>query len=164
MRRHPRPIETEAEPDALAASDTPPPARTLGDTSLDHLWIASRCRWGCGRRVGVLPFKLAGWPEMEIAELQARAKCSVCGRVVEISEQWGGVDEAEGTPLPDGFITPQSHPGHAVVGHRFRGWDGRIFYCDCYEPGMGYWLVNERAPTDRRVCSEADLRAYQEAE
>lgn len=144
-------------------SDTPLPARTLGDASLDHLWIASRCRWGCGRRVGVLPFRLPGWPEMTIADLQARAKCSVCGRVVEIREQWGGVDEAEGSPLGEGYITPLTNPGHAIVGRRFRGWDDRVLYCDCYEPGLGYWLVNEKAPEDRCVCSETILkRTYRE--
>lgn len=154
-------IETEPEEiDALATADTPRPPRTLGDTSIDNLWIVSRCRWGCRRTTALLPHKLPGWPDMTVEELQSRAKCSVCGRVVEISEQWGGAYAREGEALPAGFITTISHPGHAVVGKRFATWDRVALFCDCFEPNVGYWLVRERSPETRIVIPSETLKRH----
>jgi hypothetical protein len=55
--------------------------------------------------------------------------------------------------------TPETHPDHEVVGKRFRAWDTRglesaTYYCDSYDPRIGYWMTNEADPTDRKNVSE----------
>lgn len=50
--------------------------------------------------------------------------------------------------------TPATHPNHAVVGRRFRGPDGRAFYCDSWEEGRGYWMTSETDFSARRNVSE----------
>lgn len=50
--------------------------------------------------------------------------------------------------------TPETHPDHHTVGRRFRAWDGNTYYCDSYDPRIGYWMTNESDPADRRNVSE----------
>lgn len=65
--------------------------------------------------------------------------------------------------------TPQSHPDHHTVGHHFGGYSSvqkgtAIFYCDSYDPRLGYWLTNVADPEDRKNVSEAAIgRTFHEA-
>ena len=54
------------------------------------------------------------------------------------------------------IITPQTNPDHHTVGRRFKAWnDGpQVYFCDSYDPRMGYWMTNETNPEDRRNVSE----------
>lgn len=49
--------------------------------------------------------------------------------------------------------TPETHPDHHTVGVHFKG-DGVIWYCDSYDPSLGYWLTpvygERRGLTDRK--------------
>lgn len=61
--------------------------------------------------------------------------------------------------------TRQTHPDHQVVGHFFTAWnDGeQVYYCDSYDPAIGYWMTNIRNIQDRRNVSErAPGRTYHE--
>lgn len=62
--------------------------------------------------------------------------------------------------------TPQTDPDHHTVGRRFRAWrDGgpAVYFCDSYDPTMGYWMTNEADPSDRRNVSERAIgRTYHE--
>lgn len=52
--------------------------------------------------------------------------------------------------------TPESHPDHPVVGHRLRGPDLKqngkniTWYCDSYDPRLGFWLQSTEQD-DRRI-------------
>lgn len=53
--------------------------------------------------------------------------------------------------------TPLTHPDHETVGHCFQGCWGvhtRIFYCDSYDPRIGFWMVELGNPENRRNVSE----------
>lgn len=40
------------------------------------------------------------------------------------------------------LITPATHPKHHTVGKYFAsGWGGLIWYCDSYDPRLGYWMT-----------------------
>lgn len=66
--------------------------------------------------------------------------------------------------------TPQTHPGHQVVGHYFGGHSikhGRttVYFCDSYDTEIGYWMTNVEDPTDRNNVSDRAIgRAYHWAE
>ncbi len=47
------------------------------------------------------------------------------------------------------IITPQTHPNDEVVGHYFAsGGDGSIYYCDSYDPRIGYWMTDILSPVE----------------
>ena len=50
--------------------------------------------------------------------------------------------------------TPKTHPNHDTVGHNFRGWDLKIYFCDSYDPRIGYWMTETGEPGNRRNVSE----------
>ena len=56
--------------------------------------------------------------------------------------------------------TPETHPDHPVVGHDFSGtnWTDKKtsdnYYCDSYDPRIGYWMTGIEIPEDRRNVSE----------
>lgn len=50
--------------------------------------------------------------------------------------------------------TPQTHPTHETVGSYFQGWSGAIYYCDSYDPRIGFWMTSVRDSADRRNVSE----------
>src|SRR5262245_7941462 len=49
--------------------------------------------------------------------------------------------------------TPETHPDHHTVGHFFKSWP-HTYYCDSYDPRIGYWMTNVDDPADRRNVSE----------
>lgn len=49
--------------------------------------------------------------------------------------------------------TPLTHPDHPVVGRFFKFWP-RVYFCDSYDPAIGYWMTNVADPSDRRNVSE----------
>ena len=67
------------------------------------------------------------------------------------------------------IITPQSHPDHPVVGHYFGGYSyetkkTEIYFCDSYDPRIGFWLTNVKNAADRHNVSERAIgRTYHEA-
>jgi hypothetical protein len=65
--------------------------------------------------------------------------------------------------------TPESHPDHHTVGHYFGGYCNKangtaIYFCDSYDPRIGYWLTNVIDAADRKNVSEAAIgRTFHEA-
>ncbi len=66
--------------------------------------------------------------------------------------------QAQAQPLPIGLITPATHPDHAVVGMVWDGWDGFSYFCDSYDPAIGYWMTLVGAPADRRADTSGPYR------
>lgn len=66
--------------------------------------------------------------------------------------------------------TPQTHPDHHTVGHYFGGHSletntTEVYYCDSYDPAIGYWLTNARNPAERKNVSERAIgRTFHEAD
>ncbi len=58
---------------------------------------------------------------------------------------------SEATP---GLKTPQTDPGHHVLGRLWVGYPGLVYYCDSYDPRLGYWLTNIANSSDRRNVNE----------
>ncbi len=52
------------------------------------------------------------------------------------------------------IITPETHPDHETVGRNFRAFGGEIYYCDSYDPRIGFWMTNVKGNGDRRNVSE----------
>lgn len=57
------------------------------------------------------------------------------------------------------LITPKTHPNHSTVGHHYAGYSfgysrTEIYFCDSYDPRLGYWMTNVNDPADRRNVSE----------
>ncbi len=50
--------------------------------------------------------------------------------------------------------TPETDPNHYVVGKKWKGHNGYIYYCDSYDSNIGYWMTNINNPEDRRNVSE----------
>lgn len=51
--------------------------------------------------------------------------------------------------------TPQTHPDHPVVGRFFKSWSQpNVYYCDSYDPAIGFWMTNVADASDRRNVSE----------
>ena len=75
----------------------------------------------------------------------------------------------------EGLVTPQTDPQHDTVGHYFAGptlfndigkSDAQppIYYCDSYDPRMGYWMTEKSNPSNRRNVSERAIgRTYRKA-
>lgn len=57
------------------------------------------------------------------------------------------------------IMTPQTHPNHPTVGLRFRAWSIKnnkraVYFCDSFDPAIGFWMTNEQDSTDRTcVCA-----------
>lgn len=49
--------------------------------------------------------------------------------------------------------TRQTHPDHPTVGHFFTCF-GKAYYCDSYDPAIGFWMTNIADPSDHRNVSE----------
>ena len=66
--------------------------------------------------------------------------------------------------------TPKTNPDHDVVGHFFRATDWRpsppvtaMYYCDSYDPSIGYWMTNVDDASDRKNVSERAInRTFRE--
>jgi len=64
--------------------------------------------------------------------------------------------------------TPLTHPDHQTVGKRFKAWDGCTYYCDSYDPAIGFWMTPDegqtdcwgKAPNRRNVSERAVGRSY----
>jgi len=54
--------------------------------------------------------------------------------------------------------TPQTHPDHHTVGHRFKSWDGHEYYCDSYDPRQGYWMTRADAPEENKTDEHTQWR------
>jgi hypothetical protein len=54
--------------------------------------------------------------------------------------------------------TPQTDPDHPTIGRRFRAWDGHIYFCDSYDPRIGFWMTREDAPPEHRQDQSGDWR------
>jgi hypothetical protein len=46
----------------------------------------------------------------------------------------------------------------AIVGHKFKAWDGHTYICDSYDPAIGYWMTRDDAPVDHRADTEGKWR------
>jgi hypothetical protein len=53
-----------------------------------------------------------------------------------------------------GILTPANSPGHWVIGRLWVGYNGQFYFCESYDPRMGFWLRNIANPSDRRNISE----------
>lgn len=42
--------------------------------------------------------------------------------------------------------TPQTDPDHYTIGQHFSAYDGHIYYCDSYDPRIGFWMIRADAP------------------
>ena len=51
--------------------------------------------------------------------------------------------------------TQEDHP---VVGHRFKAWDGHVYFCDSYDPSIGFWMTREDAPAEHRQDQNSKWR------
>lgn len=52
------------------------------------------------------------------------------------------------------ILTPQTAPGHDVIGLTWMGFNGQLYFCDSYDPRRGFWMTNIRDLQDRRNISE----------
>lgn len=63
--------------------------------------------------------------------------------------------------MDDGIITPKTHPDHETVGHNFKGWDGKVYFCDSYDPRIGFWMTEVGNTENRKNVSERAIgRTY----
>lgn len=46
----------------------------------------------------------------------------------------------------------------SIVGSKFKAWDGHVYVCDSYEPGLGFWMTREDAPEEHRADREGEWR------
>lgn len=61
------------------------------------------------------------------------------------------------------ILTPQNSPDHWAIGRLWVGWNSQIYYCDSYDPSMGFWMTNIGDAGDRRNISErAPTRTFHE--
>jgi hypothetical protein len=53
-------------------------------------------------------------------------------------------------------MLPEQHPDHPVIGRYFiSGMGGAIYYCDSYDPAMGFWMTPAReGDTYHKVISD----------
>ena len=64
--------------------------------------------------------------------------------------------------------TPETHPDHRTVGKDFAGHNGKRYFCDSYDPAIGYWMTERLVdgslnPEERRNVSERAIgRTYYE--
>ncbi len=57
-------------------------------------------------------------------------------------------------------LTPQNAPNHDTVGYVFT-FCGHLYFCDSYDPRLGYWMTNVLDEGDRRNVSERAIgRTY----
>lgn len=67
------------------------------------------------------------------------------------------------------IITPSTHPEHHTVGRHFGGYLSEkkctvIYFCDSYDPKIGYWLTQVEDTTNRINVSERAIgRTFYEA-
>lgn len=55
--------------------------------------------------------------------------------------------------------TPETHPDHQVVGKDFMAWsDGHRYYCDSYDPRIGFWMTRVDAPPERWNDDHSEYR------
>lgn len=85
---------------------------------------------------------------------------------IEQIKFYGEVDDSKLEKIK----TPQTHPDHHTVGHYFGGHSYKtqstqVYFCDSYDPEIGYWLTNVNDPEDRKNVSERAIgRTYHMAE
>jgi hypothetical protein len=51
------------------------------------------------------------------------------------------------------ILTPETSPDHWAIGHLYRGWDGKVYYCDSYEHPQGFWMTEVDNESNRRNVS-----------
>jgi len=51
------------------------------------------------------------------------------------------------------MITPRTNPNHHTVGHSFK-YFGEVYFCDSYDPSIGYRMTNIDNLDDRHNVSE----------
>jgi hypothetical protein len=62
------------------------------------------------------------------------------------------------------IVTPQTHPEHHTVGHHFVGGCVRcgatqhVYYCDSYDPSIGYWMVRADCPPEHIADTDGEWR------
>ena len=63
--------------------------------------------------------------------------------------------------MTDGIRTPETHPDDDVVGHHFKNWgDGHDYYCDSYDPAIGYWMARVDGTRRANVSERVIGRTY----
>lgn len=55
------------------------------------------------------------------------------------------------------LLTPVEAPNHHAIGRYFRGWDGRVYYCDSYIWGPDYGMVDVLDRSVRKEVSSAAI-------
>lgn len=53
--------------------------------------------------------------------------------------------------------TPAEKPNHHAIGRYFRAWDGQVYFCDSYQWGPDYGMVNVVDRTVRKEVSTAAI-------
>lgn len=52
-------------------------------------------------------------------------------------------------------MTPEAYPQHPTIGRFFSaGIGNEVYFCDSYEPRLGFWMTNVVDASDRRNVSE----------
>ena len=52
------------------------------------------------------------------------------------------------------IITPENNKTDLCVGRYFKAWDGKTYYCDSYNPRIGYWMTEVDNKENRKNVSE----------
>lgn len=52
------------------------------------------------------------------------------------------------------ILTPETSPDHWAIGHLYRAWDGKVYYCDSYEHPIGFWMTEVDNESNRRNVSD----------
>jgi len=60
--------------------------------------------------------------------------------------------------------TPATDPDHPVIGRSFRGWDGKTYLCESYDPTCGYWMTAVDGSRRTNVSERAIGRTYHRIE
>lgn len=62
------------------------------------------------------------------------------------------------------MITPTTNPDHDVIGRHFMApcfqceAGKHVFYCDSYDPRIGYWMTRADCPAEHRADQDGEWR------
>ena len=54
--------------------------------------------------------------------------------------------------------TPETHPDHPVVGRDILAHDGHRYFCDSYDPRIGFWMTRLDCPPENLVDQNSEFR------
>lgn len=87
-------------------------------------------------------------------KLKVEAKREVKAEGVQDVGEWQGHPVIGASQAEQGLKTPETDPRHHTVGRLWVGFGGGVYYCDSYDPRIGYWMTNIADSKDRRNVSE----------